>query len=140
MYDFGFRKSPSGYAQNILIVNLAFDTLKFSTLSNQTWRCIERYIRIKIRPKPCDEILSEIGRTFRIGTYGSNNSLPRGTDQRTLRSININGLFRFLHSSDFLRANIQYWHSAEILARPHGHGNLADQMLLSILSEFHPIC
>ena len=77
MYDFGFRKSPSGYAQNILIVNLAFDTLNFSTLSNQTWRCIERYIRIKIRPKPCDEILTEIGRTSRLGTYESNNSFPK---------------------------------------------------------------
>jgi hypothetical protein len=76
MYDFGFRKSPSGYAQKIRIVNLAFDTLKFSMLSNQTWRCIERYIRIKIRPKPSDEILSKIGRTSRIGTYGSNNPLP----------------------------------------------------------------
>jgi len=36
MYDFGTRKSPSEYVQKIHTINLAFDTLKFSTLSNQT--------------------------------------------------------------------------------------------------------
>jgi len=36
MYDFDIRKFPSGYAQKIHTINLAFDTLKFSTLSNQT--------------------------------------------------------------------------------------------------------